>query len=70
MKKLFALFDRITSALQRLTLDYDLSDKEAKGLSQAADQVNDVRRAYCDRKLRALRLGWVRASKVSGKDGH
>jgi hypothetical protein len=51
---LFSLFDRAVSFLQRLTLDYDLSNSEAKDLAEAVDKVNDVRDAYATRKLGKL----------------
>ena len=45
------IFDKLSSYLKRLTLECDLSSEEAGDLSHVADELNDVREQYVDRKL-------------------
>lgn len=53
--KALDLFEKIVFAAKRLTLDYDLSDEEAKEIAAATDKVNEVRGRYTDRKLASHR---------------
>ncbi len=45
------IFDKLSSYLKRLTLEYDLSPEEAGDLSHVNDELNTVREQYVDRKL-------------------
>ena len=54
------LFDRLSSAFKRLTLDTDLNDEEGATLARITDEVNEVRDRYTDRK----------AEEVCGQSGH
>ena len=45
------LWDRLASALKRMTLDSDLNDKEGAALAKITDEVNEVRKKYTDRKV-------------------
>ena len=45
------LWDRLASALKRVTLDSDLNDEEGAALACITDEVNEVRDSYTDRKV-------------------
>jgi hypothetical protein len=45
------LWDRLSSVLQRLSLDTDLNDEEGADLAKITDDVNEVREKYTDRKV-------------------
>ncbi len=52
--KALELLEKIVFAAKRLVLDCDLSDEEAKEISDATDKVNKVRDKYQDRKMEAV----------------
>jgi len=45
------LWDRLSSVLQRLSLDTDLNDEEGAALADATDNLNEIRSKYTDRKV-------------------
>ena len=45
------LWDRLSSVLQRLTLDTDLNDEEGAALADVTDDLNEIRSKYTDRKV-------------------
>jgi hypothetical protein len=45
------LWDRLSSALKRMSLDADLNDEEGAVLARVTDEVNEVRDKYTDRKV-------------------
>jgi hypothetical protein len=45
------LWDRLASALKRVTLDTDLNDEEGAALADVTDEVNEIRSKYTDRKV-------------------
>lgn len=48
------IFDKLSSYLKRLTLDHDLNDEEAGDLAHVADELNDVRERFVDRKIEEI----------------
>lgn len=49
--KTLLLFDNMTLAIKKLVLDCDITSEEAGDLAHIADELNDVRENYINRKL-------------------
>ena len=50
--KAIDLFEKIVFTAKRLVLDCDLTNEEAREISEVTDTVNGVRDSYTDRKLK------------------